>query len=86
MRFIIEPSDIVTTAGKTIRLDCEAKFDSVATLPQIRWRFPDGQYFDFIGDTRRYLSNFIRTKLFVLCISVYFFICYENLVFNSIIF
>lgn len=59
MRFITEPSDIVTTAGKTIRLDCEAKFDSVATLPQIRWRFPDGQYFDFIGDTRRYyLSNF----------------------------
>ncbi|CAH1731329.1 unnamed protein product [Aphis gossypii] len=53
VRFITEPSDIVTTAGKTIRLDCEANFDSVATLPQIRWRIPDGQYFDFIGDTRR---------------------------------
>ncbi|VVC27257.1 Hypothetical protein CINCED_3A012217 [Cinara cedri] len=53
VRFIIEPSDFITTAGKTIRLDCEAKFDSVVTLPQIRWRFPDGQYFDFIGDTRR---------------------------------
>lgn len=53
VRFITEPSDIITTAGKTIRLDCEAKFDNVATLPQIRWRFPDGQYFDFIGDTRR---------------------------------
>ncbi|XP_025405538.1 neogenin isoform X3 [Sipha flava] len=53
VRFITEPSDVITIAGKTIRLDCEAKFDSVATLPQIRWRFPDGQYFDFIGDTRR---------------------------------
>ncbi|KAF0758740.1 neogenin [Aphis craccivora] len=53
VRFITEPSDIITTAGKTIRLDCEANFDSVATLPQIRWRIPDGQYFDFIGDTRR---------------------------------
>lgn len=53
VQFISEPSDVITTAGKTIRLDCEAKFDSVATLPQIRWRFPDGQYFDFIGDTRR---------------------------------
>lgn len=53
VRFITEPSDIVTIAGKTIRLDCEANFDSVATLPQIRWRIPDGQYFDFIGDTRR---------------------------------
>jgi len=58
VRFIIEPIDIVTTAGKTIRLDCEAKFDSVVTLPQIRWRIPDGQYFDFIGDTRRYLYMF----------------------------
>ncbi|XP_025206226.1 neogenin isoform X3 [Melanaphis sacchari] len=53
VRFITEPSDIITTAGKTIRLDCEANFDSVATLPQIRWRIPDGQYFDFIGDTKR---------------------------------
>ncbi|XP_050527006.1 neogenin isoform X2 [Daktulosphaira vitifoliae] len=58
VRFITEPSDIITSAGKTVRLDCEAKFDSVVTHPQIRWRNPDGENFDFIGDTHRsVLSN-----------------------------
>ncbi|XP_050425598.1 neogenin isoform X2 [Adelges cooleyi] len=57
VKFIIEPKDIVTTAGETVRLDCEAKFDSVATLPKIRWRIPNLPNLDFIGDTKRTLLN-----------------------------
>lgn len=51
VRFITEPSDIITTAGKTVRLDCKANFDSFR-IPQYRWTL-DEQYLDFIGDTRR---------------------------------
>ncbi|XP_050426964.1 netrin receptor DCC-like [Adelges cooleyi] len=57
VKFVIEPKDIVTTAGETVRLDCEAKFDSVATLPKIRWRIPNQPNLDFIGDTKRTLLN-----------------------------
>jgi len=51
VRFVTEPCDILTTAGKNIRLDCEANFDNDTT--KIAWRYPDGQNLDFIGDTRR---------------------------------
>ncbi|CAI6376488.1 unnamed protein product [Macrosiphum euphorbiae] len=51
--FTIEPSNIISTAGKTVRLDCEANFDGVVMLPQYRWNIANGQYLDFIGDTKR---------------------------------
>jgi len=51
-RFITEPSDIVTIAGKTVRLDCVANVNSFGKIPQYRWVL-DGQNLDFIGDTRR---------------------------------
>jgi len=50
--FITEPSDLVTTAGKTVRLDCVADFYSFAKIPQYQWTL-DGEKLDFIGDTRR---------------------------------
>jgi len=53
IRFITEPNDIISTAGKTVLLDCEANFDGVVKLPQYRWMIPERQYLDFIGDTRR---------------------------------
>ncbi|KAL4104333.1 hypothetical protein QTP88_019634 [Uroleucon formosanum] len=50
--FITEPSDIVTTAGKTLRLDCVADFYSFGKIPQYEWTL-NGEKLDFIGDTRR---------------------------------
>ncbi|KAL4085519.1 hypothetical protein QTP88_027030 [Uroleucon formosanum] len=52
VRFITEPMDIVTTAGKTVMLDCEANFYIFGKIPQYRWTL-NGQNLDFIGDTRR---------------------------------
>ena len=53
LRFITEPRDIVTTAGKTTQLDCKVNYNGVDTSPQYRWKVPEGQYLDLIGDTRR---------------------------------
>lgn len=52
VRFITEPSDVVTNASETVRLDCEANFSSFGKIPQYRWTL-DGENLDFIGDTRR---------------------------------
>jgi len=52
VRFITEPRDIITTAGKTVRLDCKANVDSFGRIPQYRWTLNE-HYLDFIGDTRR---------------------------------
>lgn len=56
LEFTQEPEDTIVQSGKPAILNCAAKNPSAPSAGiEIRWRGPDGQDLNFIGETYRLL-------------------------------